>query len=473
MSLRNPKILLCNPKTSEMHPNRQPALSIFYPGAALEQAGYDVDYWDASYEDVSLLQPRLDEADIVGVTSMTGYQLRGAEQILRQAKAEKKITVMGGPHASIVPEQCIKEPFVDYVVVGEGEQTLTNLVGSLQDGAKIELPGVMSKDGYPGAAARMEGEDYVLPLTEKNAKYFRFAADEGKFSIQTSRSCPYRCAFCYNLSNNIAKYHYLPLDQIAIYKERFPSLNHTTIVDDWLGAKKRIITVASELERQDVSYTMNIRAGQIDEELAEHLYRTGCVHVMFGMESGSPRVLKEVVDKGETVENYLKAARSFRKFNIRRQFSFILGMPGETETERRETLDFISEIYGAAEGNVGVAIYNYVPFPGTPLLPAAIEEGFVAPTTMKGWSELERNKSINKKVNENVFFIGGLTHHRSKGNRTDTNFPGPLRLLIMPFELLCRLRWKLRFWDYFKLEKFFITQLLKWRTSRVVARSIS
>ena len=473
MSLNKPKILLCNPKTSEVHPNRQPALSIFYPGAALEQAGFDVDYWDASYEDFSTFEGRLEEADIVGVTSMTGYQLKGTEKVMRMAKAKNKQVVMGGVHASIVPEQCIQEPFIDYVVVGEGENTLVDLASGLKEGATIDIPGVMTKDRYPGPSVKLDTEDYILPLTETNAKYFQFAADEGRFSIQTSRSCPYRCAFCYNLSNNIAKYHYLPLEQVGIYKERFPELMHTTIVDDWLGAKKRIKTVASELQQHDVSFTMNIRAGQIDEDLAAHLYETGCVHVMFGMESGSPRVLKEVVDKGETVESFLTAAKSFRKFNIRRQFSFILGMPGETEGERKETYEFITEIYNAAKGNVGIAIYNYVPFPGTPLLPAAIEDGFQVPTTMAGWSDLERNKSISKKVNENVFFIGGLTHHRSKGNRTDTNFPGVLRLLILPFELLCRARWKLKFWEFFKLEKYFITQLLKWRTSRVAAKGLS
>ena len=455
-----------------MHPNRQPALSIFYPGAALEGAGFDVTYWDASYEDFSVFEKRLDEADIVGVTSMTGYQLKGAEKVMRLAKAKNKKVVMGGVHASIVPEQCIQEPFVDYVVVGEGEKTLVELVNGIQEGATIDIPGVMTKERYPGPSVKLDKDNYIFPLTDNNAKYFQFAADEGNFSIQTSRSCPYRCAFCYNLSNNIAKYHYLPLEQIAGYKRRFPELQHTTIVDDWLGAKKRIKSVASSLSEQDISYTMNIRAGQIDEELVEHLYSTGCVHVMFGMESGSPRVLKEVVDKGETVENYLTAAKSFRNFNIRRQFSFILGMPGETDSERRETCEFITEIYNIAKGTVGIAIYNYVPFPGTPLLTEAIEEGFQVPTTMAGWSELERNKSISKKVNENVFFIGGLTHHRSKGNRTDTNFPGLLRLLILPFECLCRIRWKLRFWEFFKVEKYFITRLLAWRTAQVTAKGL-
>ena len=83
---KKPNILLCNPKTSEVHPNRQPALTILYPGAALENAGYQVAYWDASYEQPAALEARLGEADIVGVTSMTGYQLKGAERIMRMAK---------------------------------------------------------------------------------------------------------------------------------------------------------------------------------------------------------------------------------------------------------------------------------------------------------------------------------------------------------------------------------------------------
>ena len=466
------KFLLCSPNPSETHTNRRPALSIIYPGAALEKSGFNVDYWDASYQPESDLLNLVDNADVVGVTSMTGFQLKGAERIMRLARAKGKQVIMGGPHASLAPHETIKESFVDYILIGEGEKTLVKFARELEQGNEVNIHGIMSKNNFPGLASQMTEEEYIYPVTSQNEKYFQSSAREGNFGIQTSRNCPYKCAFCHNLNPNVPKYHYLPLEQIKMFKEQFPDLHDSVIVDDWLGAKKRIQTVSNALGEQHIKHSVNIRAGQVDEELVETLHKNGCYHVMFGIESGSPRMLKEVIQKGETVENFIKAAKAFKHHNIRRQFSFVLGMPGETDSEKHETYEFIDYMYRVQPGNVGIAIYNYVPFPGTPLLPAAIAEGFIPPTSLSGWSDLARNKSINKKVNENVFLVGGLTHHRSKNNRTDENFPGILRLLILPFELACRLRWKFKLWRFFEIEKFCINELLKWRTKKAMRKGL-
>lgn len=129
--------LLTYPIPTRDSPTKGPALSIFYPGAMLEQNGFCVEYFDERFDNfedfLSLIKK---DVFSVGVSSMTGYQLIGSKKILETVKKinPKIYTIFGGVHPSLLPQQCIKEPFVDLVVVGEGEKTLLELIKTLKDG---------------------------------------------------------------------------------------------------------------------------------------------------------------------------------------------------------------------------------------------------------------------------------------------------------------------------------------------------
>src|SRR3989344_698409 len=106
-----PKVLLCNPTPSDSSTQKNTPLGIVYTGAATEKAGYEVEYWDERWDSKERLLELIKWSDVVGVSSFTGIQLKYAEEILKLAKENNKITLLGGVHASLMPEQCIEEDF--------------------------------------------------------------------------------------------------------------------------------------------------------------------------------------------------------------------------------------------------------------------------------------------------------------------------------------------------------------------------
>lgn len=175
------KVLLIYPVPSIASPQRSPPLSILYVGEALKQAvkrgmsdeEFEVRYFDERYDDM----PDIDWPDIVGVSSMTGYQLKGAILWLQYAKLHNKRTILGGIHATMQPEQCLEEPYVDSVVLSEGEWAVLDAIG----GSRI-------------AQRHLNGE-HVSPVSPDTLIHFQRSAKTGDTILLTSRGCPFRCQF--------------------------------------------------------------------------------------------------------------------------------------------------------------------------------------------------------------------------------------------------------------------------------------
>lgn len=177
------KVLLIYPDPSTTSPQKSPPLSILHVGEALKQAksrgksdeNYEVRYFDERYES----NPDLDWPDVVGVSSMTGYQLKGAIHWLKEAKSHNKRTILGGIHVTMQPEQCLNEDFVDCIVTSEGEW------------AVIQALHGTYKGHYSG---HLEGQ-HVSPVSEETLPHFKRSASYGDTVLLSSRGCPFRCAF--------------------------------------------------------------------------------------------------------------------------------------------------------------------------------------------------------------------------------------------------------------------------------------
>jgi anaerobic magnesium-protoporphyrin IX monomethyl ester cyclase len=452
-------ILMCYPTPSTTSPQKNPALSIFYPGAALENAGHYVSYWDERYDSKQDLVAKISKVDYVGVSSKTGEQLKGAKMILMLAKESAKKTIFGGIHPSLLPDQCIRELYIDYIVVGEGEITIVDLIDALENNRSVGL-GVMTKRGFTGSQRQLTGEDIPSPITKKTKPYFE-KSYPSDVMLQSSRGCPFECTFCYNVAFHQSKYRPIPLSNWEDDLDKLPGIKWLQMGEDWAGPKRRILEIARILHKKGIGWLPGLRADQIDEELAGELAAYGCTGVAIGIESGSPTVLMDIVNKQETVDAFINSARALTKVNLKAQYYFILGFPGETEKDRTLTYNFADKLYKIHGGNVTMIFYSFTPLPGTPLYEKAITFGIKLPKNIDGWSNYSLNKSFSDEYS-NIYHIAGLTFHRGKGDKTDRNFPGLKRLLIKPFELLCMFRWKLRYWNYFTFEKHCIEKLLNW-----------
>jgi len=123
-------------------------------------------------------------------------------------------------------------------------------------------------------------------------------------------------------------------------------------------------------------------------ELARRLRRAGCLRLFFGAESGSPRLLR-LLNKGIRVSQIRRSARVTREAGIEADYSWMVGIPTETEWDKRATITAIKAVQREnPEAEFTVKIYT--PYPGTPLYRMAIKEGFRPPASLPGWAGLSR-----------------------------------------------------------------------------------
>ena len=143
------KIILLNPRLRTWSPNVYVPLGLTYIAAVLEREGHNVEVIDLNVQkiDINSLQKIVTNAEIVGITGMiTEYQevIRLAN-IVKEAKTEVKL-VLGGPLASTLPEELLKNSRSDFVVIGEGEKTIVNLVSAIrQDSGFSDVKGIAYK----------------------------------------------------------------------------------------------------------------------------------------------------------------------------------------------------------------------------------------------------------------------------------------------------------------------------------------
>ncbi|GAG99414.1 unnamed protein product, partial [marine sediment metagenome] len=157
----NMKITLLNPRLKTWSPNVYVPLGLGYIAASLEQAGHDVEIIDLNVHRISNneLRKRVTGAEIVGITGMiTEYRtLLGLVDVVKTANPEARV-VLGGPLATALPEKLLQESAADFIVLGEGEKTIVNLVSAIGQGGDIS--------GIKGIAFRADGRINVTEPVE-------------------------------------------------------------------------------------------------------------------------------------------------------------------------------------------------------------------------------------------------------------------------------------------------------------------
>lgn len=453
------KILLVYPDPSYTSPQKSPPLSILHVGQALKEAkvrgksdeDYKVRYFDARYDS----NPDFDWPDVVGVSSMTGYQLKGAIAFLERAKAHGKRTILGGIHVTMQPEQCLQEDYVDAIVRSEGEWAV---IEAIHGGYKADIQGHLQ--GTP---------DHVSPVSPETLIHFQRSAKYGDTMLFTSRGCYLRCQFCYiqkffeRGDRGSFAWQSVDLDRWKhdiIYLRDNAGVRKLEHGDDWVGVWKRAREIIQFLYDNGIEYRPSIRAHQVNDDVAREMAEMGIKHISIGMETASERMLK-LVKKDITKEEQAICAEALAKHGIHPLFYWITKMPTETHAELSETLDQadrFAKIFKSYGTPLTQNFYCYIPLPGSPLYELADQSAM--PKSMAEWSEYSLNQTYDDEANA-LYWIGGLYYHRAKGDKTDRNFPGLKRLLILPFEILATIRWKLRYFKHYRAEKLIIEKLLE------------
>lgn len=423
------KILLVAPPMTFLpfeKPRVVAPLGIAYIAAFLEKNGRDVKILDAvgsgwrnkelvrregqQFLKVGLPPSKIQEEvsswrpDVVGISCLFSSQAHNAHEVARLVKSvdDEITTVFGGAHPSVMFQKTLRDQNVDFVVTGEGELTMLELVKALDDsGGHSKILGLaFKKDGKVVAnpprpfITDMDSlplpARHLLPMEE----YFKAAGGHGaaerksRFtSMITSRGCPRNCIFC--SIHTVWGHKWRPrspenvLNEIEHLVKEY-KVEEIHFEDDNLTMNpKRMEAICDGIMERglDVSWTTpnGVDINTLNRDLLKKMRDAGCYWLCFGLEHGDPYFRDKVIGKSISGEHAKNVVKWSNELGIWTNGFFIIGLPGETPQTVGKTLDFAKEL------DLDFAsFFIATPYPGTRLYELATDAGYI--TEEPDWS---------------------------------------------------------------------------------------
>lgn len=364
------KIMLVNPSQENVYGKKlappYPPLGLLYIGTVLKNEKHNTLLLDIDTENID--DEKFKEIfkdfnpDAVGLTSVTPT-VNNAFKWAKLAKGIKEVPVIfGGIHATIAPEEIIKEGFVDIVVVGEGEETARELFNELSKSAPdlTGIKGIYFKDGDKIVANERRpliADLDSLPFPDRRLlkNPIAFMPPDAEVlpvaTIMTSRGCPGDCTFC--CTKHIFSKRLRIRSVKNIINEIKSLMNNNGIKeihiadDTFTAVKRRVFEFCDEIKKQDIKihlqFMNGLRADFVDREVLTALKGIGIKTVGYGVESGSEKILKNI-KKNIPLATTRNAYRISKELGFETWAFLIFGLPGETEETIKETIKFTKEI---------------------------------------------------------------------------------------------------------------------------------
>jgi radical SAM superfamily enzyme YgiQ (UPF0313 family) len=382
-----------------------PPLGLAYIGGALKQAGYPFTVIDTVAEAPTthtkylrgyLVGLRFDEileripadAAVVGITAVFTHEWPTVVTLIGRIKAAfpEKLVVVGGEHVTSMPEFCMATSQADFMVMGEGEETIVALARALECGADLSsVDGIVYRSGNEIRVNKrrvrcLEIDEIPWPAWEAfNLKtyhdqqfFFGMYSPYLTVPILATRGCPYQCTYC--SAPNMWTPRWIPrdyrdvVDEIEYYVKTFGARNFpfqdlTAIVrKDW------IVGFCQEILARGLDITWQLPAGTrseaIDDEVAQLLYRSGMISMAYAPESGSETVRKLIKKKMHN-DRLFESIRAAIKAKLNVACFMVIGFPHDRVEHLEETLPFVSRL--ADEGVEDMQVTFYMALPGTEL----------------------------------------------------------------------------------------------------------
>lgn len=334
--------------------------------------------------------------DLIGFTCLSPT-INHVLKICRIVKKDLKLkspTVLGGIHPTIFPQETIKNPYVDFVAVGEGEITFFELVSALKEKRDDfkNINGLYYKKqkrifNTPPRQLISDLDSLPFPARDLFDLKLYYSAptkkltDEQSSPVLTSRGCAFDCVHCvsksiwqhrvrYRSSKNI-------ISEIEECVNKFNIKEFSILDDNFTLNKPRAIEICRQIIEKKllIAWICSSRADGINDELTEVMTQAGCKKISLGLESGSQKIL-DLMRKQTTIEQGKKAVEIIRQHKILVHASFMLGNIGETKKTIRETIDFAKSL-----DLDNASFFITCPVPGSDLYYYAKNKGFIANKT--------------------------------------------------------------------------------------------
>lgn len=355
-------------------------------GAFLRRHGHEVAMvrvpFDMSFDDVAALV-RDAAPGLIGLSLTTRQWLRGRD-VARELRARLDVPlVAGGLHPTFSAADVLSRPGFDYVCVGEGEEAMLELVEALERDGRVDassrpIANIQVRGG-PAHTPRKPFEPIdALPWMARDL----LAEEHGVVHMTTQRGCPFPCTYCaarmYNVLYEDQSYgrrrsHESVLAELEQVRRDGP-LNYVIFLDDtftiqhpWVKEFCRVYA-----ERFKVGFSLHARADTVTQDLLHRLADAGCKHITFGVESGSPRVRREIMKRPIPDERIREAFRWSKELGIIATANYMLGLPGETREDLELTLALHEELQPDDFG-----YFVFYPYPGTEMFHTCRDKGYL------------------------------------------------------------------------------------------------
>jgi radical SAM superfamily enzyme YgiQ (UPF0313 family) len=400
-------------------------LGSLYLIAALERKGYRVDFrdyqlnrFDEPFRTESLVTFMERSGDMLGVSccsDLLPFALAALERV--KAGSPGKRIILGGVGPTGVAEQIVELfPFIDIVVVGEGERTLVDLVDIVDSVDFVDRVGLVPGIVFcrDGVAFRTASRPRILDLDGEPFPAFH-VVDLGEYQVLglvSARGCPFRCGFCdaapfweYRVSRRSVD---CVVREIKEIHSRFPGKNIQLYDETFTLSKGRVLAFCRRLKEEglDVRWSVMTRVDLMDEELMEAMADSGCFMVLYGIESGSDRVLAQMGKRYTVAGARETIKRSLDYFWV--WTPVIWGFPFESMEDFFLTLDFVEEV--TADGAVPL-LYQLAPFPLSPLYSQYKETLEFSPELYRS-CHLIHNPEVMELIESYPTVFSGFCHYR-------------------------------------------------------------
>ena len=366
------------------NPQVVPHLGIAYMSAFLKRDEHEVYIIDAIVEGLTiseLIKKTIKiNPDIIGLTAPT-QQIYDAAVVAKEVKniSPRIITIIGGYHASALPEQTLQEfSDFDYLVYGEGELTISELLQALSTDGHVVLKnikGIAYREGNKIVVnpPRPYLDVNMLPMPDFdgfNLSLYKpfYSFPNRKFKevpILTSRGCPYDCVFCFRAQGKTVRYRNLHsvIDEIRRDIDIY-HVTHLAFLDETFTLdKNRTEALCDELIRTGINkiikWGCETRANLVNEALLNKMKLAGCRFISYGIESGDQKIL-DLAAKGVKTEDIKNAVKWTKLAHIDVYTYFIIGLPYDTLDTINKTINFAIKL-----DPTGLSFSILTPFPGT------------------------------------------------------------------------------------------------------------
>lgn len=328
---------------------------------------------------------------ISAIFSPTYGYLKVISQIVKEVFPDAVVVAGGGVPSNLMEEVFTVAPCIDFISYGEGEIALSGFITSENEqeylaSSRSLVTREKLQNKFQYSFEFIEDLDKIPPLDFSLVEFEKYSShvhsQVGKRTIAVplmfSRGCPFNCCFCASHSIHGKKVRYNSLERIKSYIKLFSDkyqVNTITVWDDnfFVDKNQAIVFLDYFMELNlTVEFVNGFPVYRMDSDMAERLKMSGIDVVTLAIESGSPRVLKDIIHKPLKLEMVPKAISCLNKYNIYVKGLFVIGFPGETLDEIQETMDFIHN-----SGLNWVDIFIASPLPGSDLYDSCKAGGYL------------------------------------------------------------------------------------------------